>query len=297
MAEKISPKSSSTFDFSEVEKFSKIAEEWWDENGKFKPLHRFNPVRLNFISSQIRQYFCTKNPSSDEENQQLQPFLNLNILDIGCGGGLVCEPMARLGARVVGIDAAQKNVEVAKLHAKKMGLEIDYRNLLAEDLVDELTSSKSDNQGFVNNEKLLNQEREGSEEFVNETSQSFQDLPKNFQVVLALEVIEHVANVESFVEACSKLVAPGGLLFIATINRSLKALLTAKFAAEYVLKWLPAGTHDWNKFLKPSEIEVFASKNSLEIKLLKGFSYQIFTNSWKESEDLSVNYCAVFQKR
>lgn len=234
----------STIDPQEVEKFSRIADEWWDENGKFKPLHKFNPIRISFIKRKISEQF-----SLDSSTR---------ILDVGCGGGLIAEPFARLGANVTAIDASEKNISVAQIHAEKSGLKIDYRTTSAEDLAEK-------------NEQ--------------------------FDVVLALEIIEHVADVESFVLSCSKLVKPGGLLFIATMNRTLKSLALAKFATEYVLRWLPRGTHDWKKFLKPSEINSHASNSGLDLKNLTGFCYNIFNDAWKESQDLDVNYIAVFSKR
>ena len=253
-----------TIDEKEVEKFSKMADEWWDESGKFKPLHQFNPVRLGFIRSQIEQFF----KFDEEKSLALRPFSGLKIIDIGCGGGLVAEPMARLGAEIVGIDASPKNIEIAKIHAKKSGLEIDYRAMSAEELVAEIEGLKLDNQS-----------------------------DKKFDVVLALEIIEHVADVEEFLKSCSKLVKKNGLVFVATLNRTIKSLACAKFAAEYVLRWLPIGTHDWKKFLKPSEINKIAECNQLKIMKLQGFSYCIFSQKWMESEDLSVNYCAVFVKK
>lgn len=240
----------STIDQKEIEKFSRIAEEWWDETGKFKPLHKFNPIRLSFIRKKISDHFGL-------EKSELRPFSGIRILDIGCGGGLVAEPISRLGADIIAIDASEKNIQIAKIHAEKSQLKIDYRAATAEELVEE-------------NEQ--------------------------FDVVLALEVIEHVANVGNFVKSCAALVKPNGLLFIATINRTAKSLLLAKFAIEYILRWLPAGTHDWRKFLKPSEISLYASHYNLELQALRGFSYNIFFDDWKECEDVNVNYMAIFKK-
>ncbi len=233
---------SSTIDPQEVEKFSRIADEWWDESGKFKPLHKFNPIRISFIKRKIEEHFKT--------------ISNLTILDVGCGGGLISEPFARIGANVTAIDASEKNIAVAKIHAEKSGLKIDYRTSSAEELVEK-------------NEK--------------------------FDVVFALEVIEHVADVENFIRSCSQLVKPNGLVFIATMNRTLKSLALAKIAVEYVLRWLPAGTHDWKKFLKPSEINSHAGHNNLNLQCLRGFSYNILNDEWKEVENLDVNYVAVFE--
>ncbi len=232
----------STIDQNEVEKFSRIADEWWNESGKFKPLHKFNPIRISYLREKISEKFTLNS--------------NLKILDIGCGGGLVAEPFARMGVSVTAIDASEKNIAVAKIHAEKSELKIDYRAMAAEELVEK-------------NEK--------------------------FDVVFALEIIEHVADVEKFISACSALVKPNGLLFIATINRTVKSLALAKIAAEYVLRWLPAGTHDWKKFLKPHEINSYASDCNLELKEMTGFSYNLLNDSWKKNAaDLSVNYVMVF---
>lgn len=241
----------STLDKEEVEKFSKIADQWWDETGKFKPLHKFNPIRISYIRRKICEM---KNLSADSK----EPFKGLKILDVGCGGGLISEPMAKLGADVTGIDASEKNIKVAQLHSEKSALKIDYQQSLVEDF-------SADNK-------------------------------EKFDVVLALEVIEHVADVEEFVANLAKLVKKDGIIFIATLNRTIKSLLTAKIGAEYILRWLEVGTHDWNKFLKPSEIEAFASKNDLALKELCGFSYCIFKDEWKEDEkDLDVNYIGIWK--
>ncbi len=246
----------STIDLQEVEKFSKIADEWWDESGKFKPLHKFNPIRISFLRRKILEQF-----TADEKS--LKPFSGLKILDVGCGGGLISEPFARMGADVTAIDASEKNIQVAKIHAEKSELKINYLTTSAEELV-------------KNGEK--------------------------FDVVLALEIIEHVADVENFVKSCAELVRtagllPGGMLFVATMNRSLKSLALAKIAAEYLLRWLPIGTHDWKKFLKPSEVNFYAERNGLTLRELRGFSYNIFSDEWREAENLDVNYVAVFLKK
>ncbi|NBV06497.1 MAG: bifunctional 2-polyprenyl-6-hydroxyphenol methylase/3-demethylubiquinol 3-O-methyltransferase UbiG [Proteobacteria bacterium] len=234
----------STIDPIEVEKFSRIADEWWNPNGKFKPLHKFNPIRITYIKEKIAEKFSLNS--------------DLKILDIGCGGGLVAEPFASFGASITAIDASEKNIAVAKIHAEKSGLKIDYRATSAEELA-------------AKNEK--------------------------FDVVLALEIIEHVADVEKFVTACASLVKPNGLLFIATINRNIKSLALAKIAVEYVLRWLPAGTHDWKKFLKPSEINKIAAQNNLTLQKITGFTYNIFNDSWKRNDnDLDVNYAMIFKK-
>ena len=236
----------STIDPKEIEKFSKISDEWWSPTGKFKPLHKFKPVRINFIKKTISKHF-----GLDEKN------LALKILDVGCGGGLISEPFANFGAEVTAIDASTKNIEVAKIHAQKSQLKINYLVSTAEELAQ-------------NNEK--------------------------FDVVLALEVIEHVADVKNFVISCSKLVKPGGLLFVATINRTIKSFALAKIAVEFILRWLPKGTHDWKKFLKPSEINFEVSQNGLELKCSTGFSYDILNDVWSETKNLDVNYAMVFSK-
>lgn len=240
----------STIDPKEIEKFTKIADEWWNENGKFKPLHKFNPIRISYIRKKIIENFTL-------DEKSLTPFTNLEILDIGCGGGLISEPFARMGANVTAIDAGAQNVEVAKIHAEKSALKIDYQNISAEELV-----------------------KNG----------------KKFDVVFALEIIEHVADVENFVKSCAALTKENGLLFIATINRNLKSLFTAKIGAEYILNWLPHGTHDWKKFLKPSEINTFAEKENLRLQEICGFEYNIFKDVWKESQNLDVNYMMLLKK-
>lgn len=241
----------STIDPKEIEKFTRMADEWWSETGKFKPLHKFNPSRISYLRRKIIENFSL-------DAKSLTPFTNLKILDIGCGGGLISEPFARMGADVTGIDAGEKNIAVAKLHAEKSDLKIDYKNISAEEL--EKTGEK-------------------------------------FDVVFALEIIEHVADVEEFIKSCSALAKKDGLLFIATINRNLKSLALAKIAVEYVLRWLPRGTHDWKKFLKPSEINNFAAKNNVTLQEIKGFHYNILKDSWSESENLDVNYIMLYKSR
>ncbi len=238
----------STIDPKEIEKFTAMADEWWDEAGKFKPLHQFNPIRISYIRRKIIEHFAL-------DAKAIKVFSDLKILDIGCGGGLISEPFARMGANVTAIDAGEKNIAIAKIHAEKSGLKIDYLATSAEELVE--TGEK-------------------------------------FDVVFALEIIEHVADVEAFVKSCAALVKPSGLVFIATLNRTLKSLALAKIAAEYILRWLPIGTHDWKKFLKPSEINSYANKNGLELKELEGFSYNLLKDEWSKSSDLDVNYIAVF---
>jgi 2-polyprenyl-6-hydroxyphenyl methylase/3-demethylubiquinone-9 3-methyltransferase len=245
----------STIDINEVEKFSKIADEWWNESGKFKPLHKFNPIRISYIKEKIIKHF-----NLDEDS--ITPFTKnsktITILDVGCGGGLISEPFAKMKAEVTGIDASEKNIKIAKLHAKKSDLQINYRAVAAETLVKE---------------------------------------EEKYDVVFALEIIEHVANVEEFVNSCAALVKPNGLLFIATLNRTAKSLLLAKFATEYVLRWLPKGTHDFKKFLKPSEINSFASNYGLRLLEIEGFNYNILKDEWKRNpKDISINYMMLFGK-
>ena len=232
-----------TINKEEIQKFSKLADEWWDVNGKFKPLHMFNPIRIEYIIEKIKKYFKIKKNKAD--------FLEgLNILDIGCGGGLISEPMSRLGANVTGIDASEKNINIAQLHAKKSGLQINYINASPEEL--------------------------------NEV--------EKFDVILNLEIIEHVDNVNLYIKSCSKLLKKKGLMFTATLNRSFISYVKAIIGAEYILRWLPIGTHDWNKFLKPEELENFLSQEKFSSVDIKGLSFNPFFNKWKKSNDLSVNY-------
>ena len=243
----------STIDEKEIKKFSDMADEWWSPTGKFKPLHKFNPTRILYIREQICAHFKL-------DFKSLKPFSTLKIIDIGCGGGLVAEPFANMGANVTAIDASAKNIEIAKIHAQKSGLKIDYRNTSTE----EITQA-------INHEK--------------------------FDVVLALEVIEHVSDVGEFVKHCAKLLNDNGILFVATLNRTAKSFLFAKVGAEYVLRWLPAGTHDWKKFLKPSEVASEVMKQGLDLQELAGFSYNPFNDTWKvDAKDLDVNYIAVFKR-
>lgn len=234
-----------TIDPSEVEKFSAMAAEWWDPFGKFKPLHKFNPIRLSLIRDEICAHF-------DRDRMAKAPLEGVRLLDIGCGGGLVSEPMRRLGAEVVGLDAAERNVKTALAHAQESKLDIDYRHTTVEDL-------------------------------------AAADEPP-FDVVLNLEVVEHVADVDLFLQTSARLVKPGGLMAIATINRTAKALLTAKIGAEYILRWLPAGTHDPRKFVKPQEITKAVEAVGLTIASQHGVSYQPLLDAWRVTEDLSVNY-------
>ena len=232
----------------EIEKFSKIAEEWWNPNGKFKPLHNFNPIRIKYIKDNIVKDFNIKSLT--------EPFKNIKILDIGCGGGLLSEPMRRLGASVVGIDASEKNIEVAKFHAKKSKLKIDYR--------------------VASPEKLKTKVK--------------------FDVILNMEIVEHVEDINFFIKASSKLLKNNGVMFIATLNKTLKSYVLAIIGAEYILKWLPIGTHDWEKFVKPDDLINISKKNNLILKKLDGMKFNVLDNSWKVSGDTSVNYIAKFIK-
>jgi len=232
----------------EIEKFSKIAKEWWNPNGKFKPLHNFNPIRIKYIKDNIIKDFNIKTLS--------KPFKNIKILDIGCGGGLLSEPMCRLGASVVGIDASKKNIEVAKFHAKKNGLKIDYR--------------------IASPEKLKTNIK--------------------FDVILNMEIVEHVEDIHFFIKESSKLLKKNGVMFIATLNKTLKSYAFAVIGAEYILKWLPIGTHEWEKFVKPNDLINISKNNNLILKKLNGMKFNILNNSWKVSDDTSVNYIAKFLK-
>ena len=238
-----------TINQDEIQKFSRLADEWWDANGKFKPLHSFNPIRLKYIIDKCTSHFKLKNIKKNI-------LYNLKILDIGCGGGLICEPLARLGGKVTGIDASYKNIEIAKIHAKRSHLKINYLC----------------------------------------TSPEQYKLKDKFDVVLNLEVVEHVENLELFLKSASSLLKKDGIMFVATINRTFESYLKAIIGAEYVLRWLPIGTHDWQKFLKPEEIEKKLSLLDLEKKNLDGLKFNILSNSWSLSKDCSVNYIMVSKK-
>jgi len=237
-----------TINKEEIEKFSKIAEEWWNPTGKFKPLHKFNPIRISYIKENIINSFKLKNLD--------KPLKDLKILDIGCGGGLLSEPMCRLGADVTGIDASEKNIQVAKLHAKKSNLNIKY-----------LSTSP--------------------ENFKTDTK---------FDVILNMEIIEHVEDVEFFLESCSSLLRKEGIMFIATINKTLKSYLFAIVGAEYILKWLPIGTHEWDKFVNPQDLINISKKYKLNLENLDGMKFNIFKNEWSLSSDKSINYIGKFKK-
>ena len=239
---------SNTINKKEIEKFSKMSSQWWNPNGKFKPLHNFNPIRIRYIKDSITRHFKIKS--------SIAPLKKINILDIGCGGGLLSEPMCRLGANVVGIDASRKNIEVAKFHAKKNKLKINY-----------ICSSP---------EVLKTQ--------------------KKFDVILNMEIVEHVEDINFFIKKSSELLKKNGLMFVATLNKTLKSYVFAIIGAEYVLQWLPIGTHDWEKFVKPKDLIKISKKNSLELKNLDGLKFDTLTNTWNVSEDDSVNYIANFRK-
>ena len=232
----------------EIDKFSKMANEWWDPEGKFKPLHKFNPTRIKYIKENIINNFKLKN--------KLRPLSGINILDIGCGGGLLSEPMSRMGANVTGIDASDKNIKIAKLHSKKNKLKINY-----------LCSSP---------EKLK--------------------IEKKFDVILNMEIVEHVENIDFFLKSCSKLLKKNGLMFVATINKTLKSYVFAIIGAEYVLRWLPIGTHEWEKFVKPEDLKKILIKYDLSLNKLEGMNFNIIKDEWSISRDLSVNYIAKFVK-
>ena len=239
----------STVNKDEIEKFSKLADEWWDVNGKFKPLHMFNPVRIEYILDITTSHFKI------DKSKKL-PLNNLKILDIGCGGGLISEPMTRLGSKITAIDASSKNISIAKAHAKKSNLNITYLNNVPEDL-------------------------------------NAQD---KFDVILNLEVVEHVENLDLYLESCFKLLKPKGIMFTATLNRTLTSYIKAIVGAEYVLRWLPIGTHDWNKFIRPEELERKLTDLNFSIKELTGLSFNPFFQKWKRTKNVSVNYILAAEK-
>lgn len=240
-----------TVDAAEIEKFAAMAEEWWDLEGKFKPLHKFNPVRVGYIRDKLCAHF-------GRDPMKIRPLEGLRILDIGCGGGLLCEPMARLGATIVGVDATERSVRIAETHADQMGLEVDYRFASAEQLV-----------------------AQGEE----------------FDAVLNMEVVEHVADVEAFISASAALVRPGGVMFLATLNRTMKAYAFAIVGAEYVLRWLPRGTHEWKKFLKPSELARVLRHSGMTVADLQGVVFNPIKDSWSlDPKDMAVNYLVYAEK-
>jgi len=238
-----------TVDKKEIEKFSRLAKDWWNPNGKFKPLHLFNPARISFIKNKLISHFNLKSNSK-------KPLKNLKILDIGCGGGLLCEPLSRLGAIITGIDASKNNIEIAKLHSKGMGLKIQYINSSPEKL----------------------------------------DFKNKFDVILNMEVVEHVMDVNLFIKNCSYLTKKNGIMFVATINKNLKSYLFAILGAEYILRWLPIGTHEWDKFLTPQELETITSKNNFIFDESVGIKFNLLLRKWLKDNDTSVNYISTFLK-
>ena len=239
---------SNTINKKEIEKFSKIAEEWWNPEGKFKPLHKFNPIRISYIKDNIISSFKIKNKK--------KPLEKVKILDIGCGGGLLTEPMRKLGAEIVGIDASKKNINIAKTHAKKNNLKIKY-----------ICASPDK---FISNKK--------------------------FDVILNMEIVEHVDDVEFFLKSCSKLLKKNGIMFIATLNKTLKSYLFAIVGAEYVLRWLPIGTHEWEKFVKPDDLIRVLKKYDLKLDQIDGMKFDLIKDKWSISLDKSVNYIGKFIK-
>jgi len=247
MAETARSASAASVDEAEMAKFARMAAEWWDPNGKFAPLHKFNPVRLQFIRELAVERF-------KRDQRALKPFEGLSLLDIGCGGGLLSEPMARLGFDVLGADPLEKNVKTAAAHAAGRGLSLEYRMTTAEALV-----------------------VEGAK----------------FDVVLNMEVVEHVSDLGSFLKTCAKLMKPGGCMVVATLNRTLKSLALAKIGAEYVLRWLPPGTHDWNRFVTPAELQHYLEDAGLALTRTQGVEFDALRWEWRLSSDTDVNYMVV----
>ncbi len=237
-----------TINKKEIEKFSRIAEEWWNPQGKFKPLHKFNPIRISYIKNNIIKDLKLKNKKN--------PLKKVKILDVGCGGGLLSEPMNRLGADVVGIDASNQNIKIAKLHAKKNNLKIKY---------------------------------------INSSPENFKT-QKKFDVILNMEIVEHVDDINFFIKSCSKLLKKNGIMFVATLNKTFKSYLFAIVGAEYVLRWLPIGTHEWEKFVKPDDLINILGKNDLKLKALDGMKFDLIKDKWEISSDKSVNYIGKFKK-
>ncbi len=239
-----------TVNDAEIAKFVAMAEEWWDPKGKFKPLHKFNPVRLSYIRDNLCAHF-------GRDSTSIRPFEGLRILDVGCGGGLLCEPLTRLGATVVGVDAAERNIAIARVHAEQSGLDIDYRATTSEALVAE---------------------------------------GESFDVVLNMEVVEHVEDVPLYMKSCADLVAPGGVIFTATINRTARSWALAVIGAEYILRWLPRGTHDWNKFLTPEEIIAQLKRNGLKVTDQTGVVFHPLADEWRMSSDMGINYMVLAER-
>lgn len=239
-----------TINDEEVAKFSAMAEQWWDPKGKFKPLHKFNPVRLAYIRDKAVGHF-------GRDGSQRRPLDGLRLLDVGCGGGLLCEPLTRLGATVIGVDAAERNIRIARLHAAQSGLDIDYRATTAEALA---------------------------------------AAGERFDIVLNMEVVEHVDNVPLYMKSCADLVAPGGLMFSATINRTARALAFAIIGAEYVLGWLPRGTHSYDKFLTPDELTALIERNHMRVIDRTGVVFHPLADEWRQSRDMGINYMVLAAK-
>ena len=239
-----------TINKKEIDKFSKIANEWWNPEGKFKPLHKFNPIRIDYLKKNIIKHFDIKN----EKNNK--PLNGVSILDIGCGGGLLSEPMFRLGAKVTGIDASEKNIKIAKFHSKKQNLKINY-----------LCTSPDNMKG-----------------------------KEKFDVILNMEIVEHVDNLDLFLKESSSHLKKNGIMFIATLNKTLKSYVFAIVGAEYILRWLPIGTHEWEKFVTPKYLSKLSKKNNLKEKKIDGMKFDILNNQWMLTEDLSVNYISMFEK-
>ena len=239
---------SNTINKQEIAKFSKIAADWWNPEGKFKPLHKFNPIRILYLKENIIETFKLSNKK--------KPLKDVKILDIGCGGGLLSEPMCRLGASVTGIDASNKNINIAKLHSKKNNLKINY-----------FCSSP---------EKFKTKDK--------------------FDVILNMEIVEHVEDINFFLKSCTNLLKQNGIMFVATLNKTLKSYIFAIVGAEYILRWLPIGTHEWEKFVKPNELISILKENNLKLDKIDGMVFNILTNRWKVGKDKSVNYIAKFIK-
>ena len=237
-----------TINKKEIEKFSKIAEEWWNPEGKFKPLHKFNPIRISYIKENIIKTF--------KLNYIKSPLKNIKILDVGCGGGLLSEPMCRLGAKVTGIDASDRNIQVAKLHSRNNNLKIDY---------------------FCSSPEKFN-------------------VKDKFDVILNMEIVEHVEDVNFFLKSCSRLLKKNGIMFVATLNKTLKSYIFAIVGAEYILRWLPIGTHEWEKFIKPEDLISILKKNNLSLDRVDGMNFNLIRNKWSVGNDKSVNYIAKFIK-
>jgi len=238
-----------TVDKTEVEKFSKMASEVWNKNGKYKPLHLFNPARIEFIKNKLVSYF-------DLNSNSEKPLKKLKILDIGCGGGLLCEPLSKLGASITGIDPSKDNIEVAKLHSKEMDLDIKYIHCPPENL----------------------------------------NLQNEYHVILAMEVVEHLLDINIFMQNCSKLIKKNGIMFVATLNKNLKSYIFGIIGAEYILRWLPIGTHDWDKFLTPQKLENIVCNNNFLADETVGLKFNLLSNKWNVSNDTSVNYISTFLK-